>query len=152
MRAADVHVETVRFGRMVGVAEVPLADERGEIAGAAQLRRQRRLRGREVMARLRLEQAAARVLLERTLAPDRDPHPRRVTAGEQHRPRGRTDRHRVGLGEAKALAGKGVDPRRLVQIGAITTQVGPAEVISEDEDNVGRRGRRRVGRRKGVGS
>ena len=44
---------------------------------------------------------------------------------------------RIGIGEAHALAGEPIDVRRLVEGGAVTAKVGPAEVVDENEDDVG---------------
>src|SRR5262249_46259266 len=43
----------------------------------------------------------------------------------------------VMAGEAHALGGELVDVWRFVVLGALAAQVGPAEVVGEDEDDVG---------------
>jgi len=61
-----------------------------------------------------------------------------VAPCDQRKVRGRTD-GRVGirLGEAHALGGKAIQVRGLVLGLAVDAEVSPAEVISENEENVG---------------
>jgi len=59
-------------------------------------------------------------------------------AGHQRRARGGADAGgRVSLREAQAFAGQAVELRCLVQVGTVTSEVGPAQIVGEDEEDVG---------------
>ena len=58
MRAADVHVEALRFRIVAGVAEMPLADIAVQVAALLERFGQRYLRMRQVARRDRRDQAA----------------------------------------------------------------------------------------------
>ena len=89
-----------------------------------------------------------RILRHQAGNPIGDVQPRRIFAGEQRRARGRADRAgRVGLREFHAVLRELVDVRRLVQIAAVAGEVGPAEVVDQNQHDV--RLRRRVVRRLG---
>ncbi len=49
LRAADVHIKAMGLGVVLGIAQVPFPDQRGEVAGIVQSPRQRRLRVRQIM-------------------------------------------------------------------------------------------------------
>ena len=55
VRAADVHVEAMGLGEVIRIAQMPLADERGEIARVLQMLRERRLRVRKIVQRVALQ-------------------------------------------------------------------------------------------------
>jgi hypothetical protein len=65
-----------------------------------------------------------------------------VLARLQIGPRGRADRPCIELRESHPLAGQPVDVRRFVEAVAVTRQVRPAEIIGQDQDDVGRALRR----------
>ena len=58
VRAANVHIKAMRFGIMIGVAKVPFADQRREIAGLLQMLRQRRFGVWQTVKRIGLKQFA----------------------------------------------------------------------------------------------
>jgi hypothetical protein len=74
---------------------------------------------------------------DRGFPPHRHVQPRGVFTRENRRARGRADGHCVGLSETNSLAREPVKVRRLDQIGAITSEVRPTEIVGEDEDDVG---------------
>src|SRR5205823_2294729 len=71
---------------------------------------------------------------------------RGVLAGHQAGPRGGAILAVVVAGEAQALRGEAVDVRRLVVLRALAAQVRPAEVVGQDEDDIGPPGSLRPGR------
>src|SRR5205085_10959663 len=109
-------------------AEVPLAEVAGRVPGVAQPLGERDDLQRQLQGAGRLGE-----LLERPpVAGDvrGQAEARLVLAGEDGRPRRRADgAGSVGVGEADALAGEGVDARRLVEAVAVAGEVGPAEVV-----------------------
>ena len=64
-------------------------------------------------------------------------HARAVAAGEQLRPRHRADRRGVEAGELHPLARHAVEVRRLLLRRAKRPDVAVAEVVDEDDDEVG---------------
>ena len=69
-----------------------------------------------------------------------------TAAGHQAAAGGRADRGGgVSVGKSHALAGEPVDVGRLVQIGPIAAQIGPAQVVHQDEHEVGPLRRRFTG-------
>ncbi len=73
---------------------------------------------------------------QRLLQPDLQPV--LVTAGHQADPGGRADRGvGIGLHEAQTLGCEAVDVRRLVVRPAVAADVGVAEVVGQQEDDVG---------------
>lgn len=83
-----------------------------------------------------------RLSRDRLLQPHRQPV--LITAGDQCRPRSRTDR-RIGirLSEPNAPTRKRIDVGRRVVPPAIAGQVGIPQIIRHDENNIRRRPRRR---------
>ena len=64
-----------------------------------------------------------------------------IAAGQQAVARGRADGARsVGVGETSALARKAIKVRRVQALGAVGRGGTPAEVIGEDDDDVGLEG------------
>jgi len=125
----------VVFGR---VAQVPLAEHPRRVAGLLEL----------VGERIAVEGQLGHVV-------DRAQRPRppieavdradgvgagagAVLPGEQGRARRRAILAMVVVGQPHALRGESVDVRRLVIPAAEAAQVGPAEVVRQDEDDVGR--------------
>ena len=130
-RAEELPVAALQRSEVRQEAEVPLADQGRRVAGVAQQRGQRRVVRRQaqhriaaVAARDRLVVAAAQPVLE---AP-----------GHQREARGRADR-RVGVpvGEAQAVGGQTVELGGARRPAAVTAEVRIAEVVGEDEDEVG---------------
>ncbi len=112
------------------VAEMPLADRHGAVAGAVQ-----HLRQRDVVARAQADLAARR---ERRADADAE----RVATRQQRRTRRRArGRWRVGARGAHALARHGVEVRRAVHGVAVRRKVAVSHVVGEDDDDVGARGR-----------
>ena len=130
-RAEELPVAALQRSEVRQEAEVPLADQRRRVAGVAQQRGQRRMVRRQaqhrvaaVTARDRLVVAAAQPVLE---AP-----------GHQREARGRAHR-RVGVpvGEAQAVGGQAVELRGARRPATVAAEVSKAEVVGEDEDEVG---------------
>ena len=113
------------------VAEVPLADAGGGVALGLESLGQRDLVGRQPAGGVG-EQHAARCRWHMPAA-DRQP------AGEQRRPARRADLgRRVELREPHALGGHAVEVRRADGRVAVAAEVAVAEVVGEDDDDVGR--------------
>jgi hypothetical protein len=70
----------------------------------------------------------------------RDPEAGLIEARLQIGSRGRADGAGVELREPHSLAGEPVDPRRLVKPIAVADEIGPAEVVGENDDDIGRHG------------
>ena len=106
--------------------EMPLADEPGFIAGVAQERRKSGVRRRDpdIAARDRLLETDREAIL--------------VAAGDQRRARRRTNRAvGIGLSEPQSFGGQAIDVRRSKVRPAVAGQVGIAEVVGHDEQDVG---------------
>jgi len=119
------------------IAEMPFPDQRGEVARLLQMPGEGRLRMGQVMQRSGFDELPLLWAFARPLRPDRHVQPRGMLAGEERRTARRADGHRVGMGEAKALLRESVEVRRLMQIRAVAAEVAPAQIIGEDEDDVG---------------
>jgi len=117
----------------VGVTEVPLADDRGVVAGRAESLRQQPLAGVEAVGVAGEDDRCLQSVAER------------IAAGHQRGARRRAHRLRVELVHPRATAGQLVDGRR-ADVGAVVAHVLPAEVVGHDVDDVGLL-RRGVGRR-----
>ena len=134
-RPAEVAEELVPAGpgRAVvrQVPRVPLADQRGGVAGLLQQRGQRRVRGLQA-DRLVGDRLGQPALGTARVAPG--------VEAEAGRRAGRGAR--VGVGEPDALAGQPVEVGRLDVRGAVRGEVGPAQVVTQDEQDVGPRARR----------
>ena len=109
-------------------AEVPLSDESCTVASLAKQRWQGRMFRRQAdfgITRQRLFQPYSQAVL--------------VAAGDQSCARGGTNR-RVGIGfeEAHARRGDAVDIRRMEIRPSVTGDVGVAQIVGQDEDDVGR--------------
>mmetsp|Transcript_67487 Transcript_67487/g.186944 ORF Transcript_67487/g.186944 Transcript_67487/m.186944 type:complete len:527 (-) Transcript_67487:101-1681(-) len=125
-------------------AEVPFAEQRGAVAAGLQQRGQGGVLGwqAELVAGAgnRLLQPAAQPVL--------------VAAGDQAKARGRAHgRVGIALREADALGGQLVEVGRGVVALAVDAEVGPAQVVGQDKEDVGRRvGGARRGREQGKGA
>jgi len=124
-------VPAQRRPEMRRVAKVPLADQRGRVAGLAEQRRHRRMLGRKADRRAAVEARGHRFL-------GRAPQLVLVAPGDHREPGRRADR-RVGVSaiEAQALFRHPVEARRNRCAPAVTAEVGIAEVVGNDEDEVG---------------
>ena len=128
VEVAEEFVEALICGDSVGLAgeaEAPLAEEAGGVAGLV-----KNFGDGDVV----LEQAFA-VTLVGVAA---DAGVAGVEPLHEAGPRRRADRVAgVGVGEAHALAGEAVDVRSEDLFLAVAAKVAPAEIIGEDEDDVG---------------
>ena len=112
------------------VAEVPFSDDAGRVADLLQRLGQGDLGGR---------QTVVRVLEEHPLAPAEHPAPQVYAPGQQGRPARRADRGlRVEAGPALALGGHAVEVGRADRRVPVGAEVAVAEVVGEDDDDVGR--------------
>ena len=112
------------------IAEVPLADQRGPVAGRAQQRRQGRMLGRQTERR-----AAAAPAVDRLLGGAAQPV--LVARRHQREPGRRADRRvRIALRHPQAAGGEAVEHRRDRLAAAVAAEVGEAEVVGDDEDDV----------------
>ena len=133
MRQAEVVVETVpagMMGRIVGVvAQVPFAD-----AGRGVALRLERLGDGDFAGR----QAAGRVPPQNAVAVVAHAAADRVAAGEQGGPAGRADLGGgVEIGEPHPFGGHAVEVGRADARMPVAAQVAPAEIIRQDDDDVG---------------
>ena len=137
--AVEMVIAAFQRAEIGQVAEVPLADQGGAVAGLAQQRRQ------GGVVRWQAD-ALFRAAGQRFLQPDGQAH--LVAAGDDGDARGGADRGiGIGLGEAHAARGDAVDVRGLQIRPAVAADIGEAHVVGDDEDDVGlaRRGLRRGG-------
>ena len=114
LRAADVHIKAMGLGVVLGIAQVPFPDQRGEVAGIVQSPRQRRLGMRQVMQRVCLNQFAIGWPFDRSLRPDCHVQPRGMLARKQRGSARRADGHRISMGKAHSLLREPVQVRRFV--------------------------------------
>ena len=126
--ADDVAVEVVEAAvlrpvLLVGVAEVPLADHRRLVADVLQRLRQRALVGRQAVGVAGEDHQRLQAVAHR------------IAAGHQRRARRRADGLAVERLEPHAALGQRVDVRRL-DLAAAIAEVGVAEVVGEDDDDV----------------
>ncbi len=109
------------------VAAVPLADQRGLVAAPLQLRGERGMVERYAVDRRRRADRLSQAAFE----------PARIAAGVEAEARRRADgRGRVAVGEAHAGGGEPVDVGRSDLRRAVAGEVGPAEVVGEDHEQV----------------
>ena len=139
---ADVEIEAV-VGRIVlvevGLAdghEVPFAKEPGGVSGGLQGF------GQEdafmVDARFPLWDEELGVLSVVSGDPVSEVEARRVAPGEDGGPTGRTNSAGgVAVGEEHAVFGEPVDVWGFVEGGPVAAEIAPAEVIDEEEDEIG---------------
>lgn len=74
------------------------------------------------------------------------PDPPRIATGHETGARGRADRTGgVKVGKLPPVLGERIDVRSAVLGGAVTADVSVAEIVTEDDDEVGRRGREDAG-------
>jgi hypothetical protein len=134
--AGDVDVEAALLGPVVAAAQVPFADvSRGVTGRPEDLGQGGRL------ARQVLEELGAQHLLVGPVGPAGQPvgqvQSGRHLARHQGRPRRRTDgAGGVAVGEAQSRGGQAVQVGRPVERAAVTAQVGPAEVVGQDQHDV----------------
>ncbi len=116
----------LRGGVVRQVAAVPLADQRGRVPGVAQQRGERRVRRFETRGLVRdgFREAALRT-------PGKAPGVEAEAGGRAGRRTG------VGVREPHTLAREAVQVRGLDVRRAVDGQIGPAEVVAEDEEDVG---------------
>ena len=120
-----VHALLLRHSRRAVAAETPLADDAGVVARALE-----HLRERRVLAAQR-DRVAVRPVVAT------DARVASVLAREERPARGRTaGAARVGLREAHPLAGEAVEVRRGKLLLPVATQVSPAQIVREDDDDV----------------
>ena len=133
----EVALEAAR-GRDLGrlLAQVPLADHVGVVAGVLEELRQRG----DAVVEVALVAVQAHLVRRRKLAHVAEAVEVRVDAGEQHRPGGGAARVGVEVREAHALPGQRVEVRRL-DLAAEHAHVGEAHVVAEDDDDVRPAGR-----------
>jgi len=127
-------------GRLVAfAAEVPLAYGRGGVALGLEQLRNRLHAGREVGVDRRAQQPV-RAAVGAAGEEGRDLEAGRTLAGQQAGARRRADRSRgVGLREARAFGGEFVQVRRALVLAAEAAEVVDAQVIGEEDHEVGRR-------------
>src|SRR5207247_9699558 len=69
--------------------------------------------------------------------PISDVQTRGISAGQQCGPRWRTYRAGgIGLREFHPVTREPINVRRLVEVAAVTRQIGPAQIIGQDQDDV----------------
>lgn len=142
VRAADVHVKALRLRVVRGVAQMPFAHVQRHVAGCPQRVGNGRFLQRQIVCRGRRQQlrfgfGRPLVAFHRPFTPDGHVQPGSVLAGHDGRPSRRADRHGVRLSEPHALVRQPVQIRCFVQIRAVAGQVGPTQIVSQNEDDVG---------------
>ncbi len=133
---AEPRVEAVAHRQELGeLSQVPLADDAGGVAARLQQLGERDLLGRQSRRRIGAEDAGRfrAVAAEHAVA-------HRQPAGEQRGPAGRAHRLDVERRPLLALCGHAIEPRRADGGRAEGAEVAVAEVVGEDDDEVGRRG------------
>ena len=134
---AQVEVEALMLGPMLGrFAEMPFSEESGFVAAGLQsLGEGDFIERQEWLNRRPLELLVRFVLAARQ--PVRDAQARGVFAGQDARARRRANRRGgVGIGKAHAFLRQAVKIGRFVKSASVATDVRPAEIIGEDENNV----------------
>ncbi len=115
---------------LLGVPEMPLADQRGRIAAILEQLRQGMTRRSQTLV------AGARGVRQRRF----DPVALLIAAGDEACTRGRTgDAVRVEVREPETLAREPVEVRRPDVRCAVAAKIGPTHVIRDDEHDVGLR-------------
>src|SRR6185369_154072 len=137
LAAPDVDIETLLFGKKAFAAEVPFANESSPVAGLLQ-----GLGEGNFLQRQLADDARPFQLLIRTIGAPREPIGEAKAGGifprENTRASWRTDGARgVGLGESHGAGREPVEVGRLVEAAAVTPKVAPAQIIRQDENNVG---------------
>jgi hypothetical protein len=137
LAAPDVDIETLLFGKKAFAAEVPFANESSPVAGLFQCLGEGNLLQRQLA-----DDARPFQLLIRTIAAPRQPIGEAKAGGifprENTRASWRTDGARgVGLGESHGAGRETVEVGGLVEGAAVTPKVAPAQIIRQDENNVG---------------
>ena len=130
--AVEVVVSALERAVVRQPAQVPFADQRGAVAGFFEQRRQRGMFGRQADVACgpgeRFFQADGQAVL--------------VASGDERDAGGGADGGvGVGLGEADAFGGEVVEDGRAVVWAAVAGEVGEAEVVGHDEDDVRPRAR-----------
>ena len=110
---------------LVGMAQVPLADHRGAVAGLFQSLRQRPFVGRQAVSMVREDHQRLQAVTHW------------IAARHQRRARRGADRHAVEGFEPHPFVGKFVDIRCL-DVAAAIAEIGVAEIVSQDHDDVRR--------------
>ena len=110
---------------LVGVAEMPFADDRGLVAGLLEALRHEPLGGVQAVGGDGGNDGGLQAVAER------------IAAGHQRRARRRAHRLHVELRELRAARGERVDVRRLDVRAAVEADILPAEVVGDDVDDVG---------------
>ena len=110
---------------LVGVAEMPFADDRRLVAGFLEALRHEPLGGVEAVGGAGRNDDRLQAVAEG------------IAAGHQRRARGRAHRLHVELRELRAARGQRVDVRRLDVRAAVEPDILPAEIVRHDVDDVG---------------
>ena len=120
-------IETTLLGPIfrVGVAEMPLADDRRGVTGALETLRHEILRGIEAVTGGAGDDNRLQAVTER------------ITARHQHRARRRTHRLHVELRELRPARRQRVNARRLDVRAAIEADILPAKIVGHNVDDVG---------------
>ncbi|MFO0875344.1 MAG: hypothetical protein U0575_15435 [Phycisphaerales bacterium] len=109
---------------LVGVAKVPLADDRRLVPRLLERLRKQPFVGREAVGVARGNDRGLKAVAER------------IAARHQAGPRRRAHRLDVELLDARAGGGEAIEVRR-PDVGTVETDVLPAEVVRDDVDDVG---------------
>src|SRR5262249_23031795 len=135
--AGDVHVEALALRLEAFTAQVPFAD----VCGGVSRRLERLGEGRLFERQLRGDDGAQQWLVGPVGAAGDEVgevEALRVLAGDQRGARRRADgAGGVGGGELYAVGGEAVEVRRAVVGAAVTAEVAGAEVVDQDDDDVG---------------
>ena len=138
--AGDVHVKSLIGGQESRTAEMPFADVPGGVSRRFQHFRESDFLQRQLPERIWLQEP-----LVRSIGPAvkkiGEMQPSRVLAGEDAGPRRRANRASgIGIGESHSIRGEPVDVRCAVIRAAVASGIAAAEIVHEDDDDVGRGG------------
>ena len=140
LRPGNVQVEAVVRRPVARPAEMPLADARRRVAGRMESVGDRLFFQRQVLGPIGHQQLG--ITGHRAGNPVGDVQPGGILAGQQGRPRRRTNSTgRIVLREPHPFLGQPVEARRFIQIASEAAQIGPAQVIGENEHDIGNTGR-----------
>ena len=136
--AADVDLEPHRLRGMPRIPHMPLAHMEGPVTGRLQNLRYCLLTVGQVRFRECGQQGLVPCRSPGRLPPGGHMQPCRMFPGQDRCPGGGTDGHRIGAREPHPLPCKPVKVRRLMQVRPVAGQIGPAEIIRQDEHHIRR--------------
>ncbi len=137
MVSADVDVKALVFREEALISQVPLSGEEGRVAGLLQSFGDGDFLESELVLVVRPEQFS--ILGIQSRDPIADVEAGRVLSGHDRGTCGRANGMRsVAVREANAARGQSIDIRRFVEGASVDSDIGIAQIIDEDNNEVGR--------------